>query len=60
MGRKPKGHQNRAQNFGRRAVAAVTSRSGDSEECDVPSESVEPSWLESYLAVYVPKITRRS
>ena len=52
MPRKPKGHQTRAQNFGRsqpgQAVAAETS--DDSEECDVPSESVEPSWLESYLA----------
>ena len=48
MSRRPKGHQARAQNFARRAVAAVTS--DDSEECDVPSESVEPSWLESYLA----------
>ena len=52
MGRKPRGHQTRAQNFGRsqpgKAVAAETS--DDSEECDVPSESAEPSWLEIYLA----------
>ncbi len=48
MGRKPKRHRTWANSFGRKAMAAETS--GDSEECDVPSESVEPSWLVSYLA----------
>ena len=49
MGRKPKRNRTWAKSLGRKAVAAETS--DDSEECDVPSESVEPSWLESYLAV---------
>ena len=50
MGRKPKRNRTWAKSLGRQAVAAETS--DDSEECDVPSDSVEPSWLGSYLAVY--------
>jgi hypothetical protein len=48
MGRKPERNRTWATNFGRNAVAEETSV--DSEECDVPSESVEPTWLESYQA----------